>query len=397
MKKIYSLLSFAFLLTNTTLHAQSATSVANGNWTMPTTWDCMCVPITGHSVTINHSVTLNTSMTFTAGGITIGNNGYLKQDASLNRDLWFNGGSFVNNGKADFRYLLLTGGTNYNNGTFTVAAMTNSVSFNNNGTITMDSLYAAANFTNTANGKIIGDSITNGLTSTFLNNGRVNVLGSLNLGTFINNNYHSGYHFTNNNTYTNNDSMVMTASIWNKAKFLNSPSGKVNLAFDFYNYTPGHTAVFDNQGSVMSKSWFNTDTVKGTSTGIFTVSDSSANSGWMKGNFHFCDLSMILTVAPFIDFNSGTISNSITWCTTTGLQQTQAEKQVTAFPNPNNGVFTIQAIKEEQFFIYNALGEFIQTVTLNASNHYQTEINNLRTGIYFIIGKNYKEKIVVTK
>ncbi len=97
-------------------------------------------------------------MSFSSGGITINNTGVLLQDASGNTDLWFNGGSFLKSGKAIFRYLLLSGVTNSNNGSFTVSAMTNSVTYFNNVTITMDIMYMAANFTNTMNGKIIGDS-----------------------------------------------------------------------------------------------------------------------------------------------------------------------------------------------------------------------------------------------
>lgn len=396
MKKIYSFLKFSLLLLPGFLSAQSATSIANGNWTNPLTWNCTCVPLMGHSVTINHSVTLNTSMSFTAGGITINNTGALMQDASNNRDLWFNGGSFLNNGKANFRYLLTTGGSGTNNGTYTVSAMTNSVAFTNNGTITMDSMYVAANFMNTANGRIIGDSITNA--STFTNYGRVLVTWSTNKGTFINNNYQSGYATTNDGTYNNSDSVVMTGSMWNRVRFNNNAGALVRLTKNFHNYHPSKTAVFDNRGNVqVLDSWYNTDTVKGTNTGTFTVQDTSANSGWMKGNFKFCDLTPP-TSAPYVDLNSGSISSGITWCVTSSVAEIAPNSShIQYFPNPSNGHFIILGEKEEVIYLVDDLGRNIREITLNSSNNYKAEISELENGIYFLKGKTFREKIIVIK
>lgn len=395
MKKIYSLLICVFIILSTASNSQTAVSVTNGSWTNPLTWNCTCVPLMGHSVTISHSVTLNTSMSFTAGGITINNTGALIQDASLNRDLWFNGGSFVNNGKANFRYLLLTGGTNSNSGTYTVSAMTNSVAYTNSGTITMDSMYIAANFNNTSTGKIIGDSITN--TSTFLNNGRVMVTWSTNKGTFTNNNYHGGYAFTNDGTYSNFDSIVMTGSMWNKVLFTNHGGSLVRLTKNFHNYHPAHTAVFDNKANVtVLDSWYNTDTVRGTNTGTFTVSDTSANSGWMRGSYKFCDLTPPAN-APYVDLNSGSISTGITWCATSSVQELNQTGHVTYFPNPSNGRLTIEGEKEDKLYLYNDIGKMIKQIELNHSNNFKAEIIGLDNGVYFLIGRTFKEKIIVVK
>lgn len=398
MKQLYFSLSFVLIFLSASFKSQTATSITNGNWTNPLTWNCTCVPLMGHAVTINHTVTLNTSMSFTAGGVTINNSGALMQDASANRDLWFSGGSFVNNGKANFRYLLLTGGTNSNNGSFTVSAMTNSVTYTNNGTITMDSMYMAANFLNTANGKIIGDSLTNGPGATLSNSGRINVTWSTNRGTFNNNNYHGGYAFTNDGTYSNVDSLVMTGSMWNKVLFTNQIGAQVRLTKNFHNYTPGNTARFDNRGNVVVlDSWYNTDTIKGTNTGTFTVSDTSANSGHMKGNFKFCDLTPPSS-SPYIDLNAGVVSVNITWCTTSGVDElTPTKGTVKYFPNPSNGHFIIFGEKEETLFLYNDIGQQVRVIQLDKSNDYRVEISGLENGIYFLAGRTFREKVIVIK
>lgn len=397
MKQLYFSLSLILIFLSASFKSQTATSIANGNWTNPLTWNCTCVPLMGHAVTINHTVTLNTSMSFTAGGITINNNGALMQDASNNRDLWFNGGTFVNNGKANFRYLLVTGGTNNtNNGTFTVSAMTNSVGFNNNGTITMDSMYIASQFTNTANGRIIGDSLTNA--SILYNYGRVFTTWCTNKSIFLNSNYHSGYALTNDGDYDNNDSLILSGSIWNKKIFTNIPGAHIRITKNFHNYTPGNTASFINMGNVVVlDSWYNTDTVRGTNTGTFTVSDTSANSGHMKGNFKFCDLTPPSS-SPYIDLNAGVVSVNITWCTTSGVDELSPTKgTVKYFPNPSNGHFIIFGEKEETLFLYNDIGQQVRVIQLDKSNDYRVEISGLENGIYFLAGRTFREKVIVIK
>jgi hypothetical protein len=395
MKKLLPLILFAFLANN--FFAQTASSITNGSWTNPLTWNCTCVPVNGYSVTINNSVTLNTSLLFNTGGITINNTGSLIQDASLNRDIWINGGYFNNSGKANLRYLLISAGAISNPGSFTVSAFTNSVSFTNAGTIQMDSMYVAGNLTNAASGKITGDSLTNATGFTFTNYGRVNVTWSTNNGNFINNNFHGGYAFTNAGTYSNSDSLILTGSTWNKGVFNNNSSGKVNLTKNFHNYHPSGTAVYNNNGLVgVQDSWYNTDTVKGY-TGYFSVADTSANSGFMKQSFIFCDLTPPVTPIK-IDLNSGTVSSSITYCVT-GIEENELA-EVKIYPNPSNGNLFIKSLTNSNFKI--SITDVTGKIVLEQKN--VSEINlNQPNGIYFLkitdlqSGNSKTEKLIIQK
>jgi hypothetical protein len=400
LKKL--LLFITTILSFSSANSQTATSIANGNWTNPLTWNCTCVPTTGYSVTINNSVTLNTSMVFNTGGVTINNTGSLIQDASLNRDIWINGGYFNNNGKANLRYLLISAGAITNPGSFTVSAFTNSVTFTNAGNITMDSMYVAGNLTNTANAKIIGDSITNAAGFTFTNYGNVNVTWSLNNGIFLNNNYHGGYAFTNAGTYYNNDSLILTGSTWNKSRFYNNTSGKVRLTKNFHNYHPSGTASYINSGNVtVLDSWYNTDTVNGPVSGYFQVADTSANSGRMVGNFTFCDLTPPPS-NPKVDLNSGLISLNIVFCTT-GAGIHENELVISAiYPNPSNGIFNIKSdITEMTIIIIDASGKTVMEKTIPSGDN---EIKlNFPEGIYFMKltdkqnGNTATRKLVIQK
>lgn len=76
-------------------------------------------------------------------------------------------------------------------------------------------------------------------------------------------------------------------------------------------------------------------------------------------------------------------------------------KKIEIHPNPNNGVFTIQAISEGHYILMNELGQTIKLFDLNMTNKYTVNIENLITGVYFLVGEHKNEmirqKIVVTK
>ncbi len=68
---------------------------------------------------------------------------------------------------------------------------------------------------------------------------------------------------------------------------------------------------------------------------------------------------------------------------------------VSIYPNPNNGSFTIKGIETETILISNQLGQEVKTICLSDKNNFSETINDLETGVYFLNGKNTKQKIVV--
>lgn len=78
-----------------------------------------------------------------------------------------------------------------------------------------------------------------------------------------------------------------------------------------------------------------------------------------------------------------------------------SEPALSIYPNPSKGDFTIASDRETELSLINNLGQVVKTVSLNASNHYKTEISNLANGIYSITGGNnqqvIRQKIVVSK
>lgn len=88
---------------------------------------------------------------------------------------------------------------------------------------------------------------------------------------------------------------------------------------------------------------------------------------------------------------------------TTGFNNPYDVKLVTIYPNPSNGVFTIEAAQSGNYSIVNEMGQIITSFTVNGKNNYSVDLQNINHGIYYLV-KNQEEshpkkrqKIVIIK
>ena len=99
--------------------------------------------------------------------------------------------------------------------------------------------------------------------------------------------------------------------------------------------------------------------------------------------------------------NMATITQDVSLCTGVASITSVNTPFVNVYPNPNNGMFTIKADVDMNLNLTNALGQVLQVIVLNDSNHHQMNVEVLSNGIYFIIGQNnnqsVKQKVIVTK
>lgn len=93
--------------------------------------------------------------------------------------------------------------------------------------------------------------------------------------------------------------------------------------------------------------------------------------------------------------NTAIVSVSVNVCT--GLKSIATSNIISVFPNPNNGEFTIQSQKADIVNIMNDLGQVLEVIVLNDDNNNSYKVNNLPNGIYFLVGKTIKQKIIVTQ
>ncbi|MDI1354714.1 MAG: T9SS type A sorting domain-containing protein [bacterium] len=82
-------------------------------------------------------------------------------------------------------------------------------------------------------------------------------------------------------------------------------------------------------------------------------------------------------------------------------EQSAAQLGLSVFPNPNNGTFTIKSTVDLNLTLVNELGQLVEIITLSSDNNHQHKLDNLTTGIYFLIGEHggfmVKEKVVILK
>lgn len=375
MKKNIALLGISLLFAFSGF-SQTAVSIANGNWTSPSTWNCTCVPVPGATVTINHTVTLNTSFGYTSGSITINSGGALLDDAT-GRDIWVNGGGFSNNGNVDVRFLLTSSGSFSNGGILTARAFSNAINFTNSGTFqNLDSMLNNAIIIN--NGLFVNiDSITNN--GTFTNNGISTYNQFTNNGTYTNSNNLTFTDITNNGILTNTDTILGLNSMWNQGSITNNLNALLTLNKSLLNMKiSAGTASINNNGRIkILDSYYNYDTIRGIAGGI-TVQDSSVNYGFMLQTFDFCDATP--SPSPNIDYNFGTISGGITYCVNTKIEESKFEN-VVVFPNPASTQLSINlgGLKDCKIMFYSSNGKLIAN---NISDVF--DISELSPGLYFV-------------
>jgi len=92
---------------------------------------------------------------------------------------------------------------------------------------------------------------------------------------------------------------------------------------------------------------------------------------------------------------------SINYTSSSGISETSnANKQISIFPNPSSGKFKIDTkITEGEISIYNVLGEKIYSTINNKQATYDIDLSNSSKGIYFVKiydgEKIHTEKIVI--
>ncbi len=340
------------------------TSVADGNWTNPTTWGGV-PPTPGSDVIINHQVVLDIDYGYTSGSITINGAGSLT-------------------GNSNMRALaLIVGGM----GTLTVHGSLNvarialmSGSLTNNGTVLRDSLYNAVILNNNTGATINTGQFMNSTGGNLTNNGTINTTNFLNIETA-----------TNNNSLTTNDFM-------NSKNFTNGATGLINVGHDFLNSDSlASPTTFVNNGTVyVGNDWLNTESVSGS--GKFCVLNNTSNTGLMTGTFDFCD-----QTGGDVDANTGTIQPTITWCQyPCDLNSDELSKtlEINLYPNPNNGIFSISAnTPVSDIEVFNIIGKVVhKQKLLNTTTH--ININTQPSGVYFykvFMGKEvvFSGKLVV--
>jgi hypothetical protein len=351
--------------------AQTATSVANGNWLNPMTWDCFCIPLPGYSISINHQVTLDTDFMFTTGDIVINSGGSLFQDMQ-NRNIWVAGSGYLSNsGTLNIKNLLYEG----TNG-----------SLMNAGMLTTGNLHLSTGFDNI--GEAVADSLMNN--SSINNYGNIQATAFTNTHNFVNSGTSNFSDFLNNGFFQNELGIIeVNNNLWNQGTILNGSASKILIGNSLLNSNPFSfdARIVNNAYIYISNSFYNHDTISGGASGYIQVVDTSFNSGYFFGTFDFCDLTPP-AAAPFVDINTGVIEAGITWCAQQSVKMYGA-KEMKLFPNPVSDIlhFKIESFSEGTISIYNSFGE--KVLHQSISIPYGTlDLTHFSGGIYFFVAED---------
>jgi hypothetical protein len=113
---------------------------------------------------------------------------------------------------------------------------------------------------------------------------------------------------------------------------------------------------------------------------------------------YFCGSYLVNSVMTFSIFSA-----TSDFPTTTGITSNVSENEITIYPNPSNGKFTIEMGKTENGTteIYNLLGEKVYSENFIQQSSIEMDLSEFQKGIYFVRqftdegNKNQAQKIVI--
>ncbi|MCB9179788.1 MAG: hypothetical protein H6590_10240, partial [Flavobacteriales bacterium] len=364
-------LSIALCLVLQALGAQViVTSVGNGDWNDPATWDCGCVPSSGDTtVVVAHQVDLTQDIVLDIGQLVVQLSGSLNGSGGGGLSL---SGEFFNYGAIDVDHLQL--GPNVitpdaaNFGVVHVGHrfVQARIGFVNLGMLTVpDTLISQAGWSNTPVGTVDAGVLTGP--------GRL-----INQGV-LQGNGHCAIPFLN-------DSLIMRSGPFTMSGFCESKGailldGAVDVVGTYVAPDTGYLQVTGTLLVRMGASFLvgtNVDVsgdvqVDGTmqllsDTMLFTmgadllvngsldglgyvcVSDSTVNHGLIGGSIDLCDITRTAAVAPYLDLNDGTVDTTVTfcenpYCMVDVVPERPVPRVLHAYPVPADGSCTIGPIR----------------------------------------------------
>lgn len=316
--------------------SQIHTTTGAGNFFNPLLWDCLCVPANGDSLVINHAMVMTASIYYTSGQIQINAGGSLMEDAS-DRDVWIDGGSFINNGSFNCHRLYISSG-----------------SFENYGNTGMlDSLWNKGDITN--EGDMMIYDFLNDETGNFSNT-------SLNLS--IENNFNNqGYFYNEGITVVNND-------------FSNCNIQTLDAIFE----NNGWLCVGQDITNCLD------DTLAGI--GNYYIGAGSSNFGVLYGSFSFN------TTTGALGLNTGTVSPSVSFGTANcDLGVEEKTSSLSIYPNPAENLLYVSE-SNLNYVISDLSGKQLCTGSTNTSG---IDVSHLAAGIYVIQLRNSGGNLTLEK
>ncbi|HMQ74497.1 MAG TPA: hypothetical protein PKE21_05540 [Flavobacteriales bacterium] len=302
----------------------TVSSVVDGDWTAPSTWDCGCVPQNGDTVVVQHAVELPTDVVHLGGAFRITASGALVGSGSSG--LWSTA-PFTNSGSVSLHRLVLLDGSAWtdslvNTGSIATMRMAMRRAGRNTGVISaIDSLvFDHCSFRNEATvssrvtwvrdslvwneGLFVSYTLVVDSTGLFHNVGTCRVLEHLAVRTLGNFNVASGAV----ETHVLGDADIRWGlNVWDAHMQVD---GRLHLN-DAEVPIP-HLTFFVQGGSIHAGHFRNQGWADGP--GTLCIADSAENLGILHPGLTICDATPTSFTWPYLDLNTGTVDPGVLVC-----------------------------------------------------------------------------------
>ncbi len=374
MKKISTAL-FLLLFLVTTYQATVKTSIIDGDWSNPATWNPSGIPFAEDTVIINSHVFADINVDVGINWLIINANDSLTGDSIFGLH-----GNLKVDGIVNLRVFVVGDGvTTINNGLIKGEIYaTGNITYDNMGVIESDSLNTSETpFDN--NGLIDNNMLTT--SGDFNNNNNILVAGNfIQSGTFVN----------TTGSFINAIQQLIVSG-----NFTNQIGGVMLTA----NLTTSNMLI--NDGDITCDNWTNGGGTATGTTGKFCVAQCFINNASITGTVDVCDATPVF----LCDFNLGTIAGTVTFCTvspcatTVGLAENQSDDDfVSVYPNPSSGIFNID-VKNNTFSVQ--VMDVAGKVVLKKNNAHVIDLTHQNEGIYFLTiisgEKVVNQKVLVSR
>lgn len=403
------LAAIAFLLMVLPSKAQTVTSIADGSWDDPATWDCACVPSIGDTINVDHLVGMGQDFASSSGGLFIGAGGTIIGAPGV--ILQF-GGAFRNDGALIFEHLSLWPNqfaTAINTGEITVEKLfiLTMGGFTNEGSIATDSLFVGTDIANEASGVLIvqnyqGLGWCENSGSMILTTVELAMIG--NTGTVLVTGDAYQFSFYGGGIEVLGDAWLQSISTSGPVHVhgnvvmegsANMVAGPMQvdggLLVEGNLYLPLNSALL----SIGEDLWV-TGSVGGQG-GSICVVDSVINEGLINGLVDLCDLSPTVLVPPFVDVDNGTIGSGVTFCASGACAVAIGERssaQLSIAPNPAHDHVTFEGMPAgAELRIYDGLGQLVLTPGVASGAKTTVDLGGLPKGIYLATATKGMERL----
>ncbi|HMQ74502.1 MAG TPA: hypothetical protein PKE21_05565 [Flavobacteriales bacterium] len=371
------------LLTAATTFAQPITSVADGDWNDPATWDCACVPDGIVSVTVAHMVTVTQPDSLLDGDL------YIQSDGQLLGTSLVVGGIFFNFGQVTLQALEIKPGIlqpdAVNFGTLAAIRLgLQREAFTNLGAITADSLRTDVAWENAPVGSVSAGWIAG---QGQLDN-RGSVTGSGEFAARFRNDSTITWSGLFRTPYTSSNlgSLAVVGELRIESLLLDSGlilvEGDVQLDGDLW--MADDSAYLSIAGDLRINGLLR-------GAGAVCVTDSTVNTGMITDSVDVCDKSPTTTAPPFLDVDQGVVGPDVRWCTDprcqpVGIDGPDALRTWSVWPVPSRDVLWTGPVPRavRQVELIDATGRRIRIHATRSGDGLQLDLSALSPGPYLL-------------